>query len=60
MFFAIFIGILVLALAAGVRIITEYERGVVFRLGRFSPICVRPCDGSADFCGRQSRRLSWL
>lgn len=38
MFFAIFIGILVLALVAGVRIITEYERGVVFRLGRFSGV----------------------
>jgi regulator of protease activity HflC (stomatin/prohibitin superfamily) len=38
MFFTIFIGILVLGLAAGVRIITEYERGVVFRLGRFSGV----------------------
>ena len=38
MFVAIFIGILVLGLVAGVRIITEYERGVVFRLGRFSGV----------------------
>ena len=38
MFLAIFIGILVLGLVAGVRIITEYERGVVFRLGRFSGV----------------------
>jgi len=38
MSFAILIGILALLLFAGVRIITEYERGVVFRLGRFSGV----------------------
>lgn len=38
MFIAVFGGLLILLLVAGVRIITEYERGVVFRLGRFSGV----------------------
>ncbi len=32
------IGLLVVALAASIRILFEYERGVVFRLGRFSRV----------------------
>ncbi|MDP6977695.1 MAG: slipin family protein [Myxococcota bacterium] len=38
MFFPILIGFLALLVVAGIRIITEYERGVVFRLGRFSGV----------------------
>jgi len=34
----VFFGILALLAVAGIRVITEYERGVVFRLGRFSGV----------------------
>jgi regulator of protease activity HflC (stomatin/prohibitin superfamily) len=34
----ILVGTLALLLLAGIRVITEYERGVVFRLGRFSGV----------------------
>jgi len=35
LFLLIFIGVLAALLIAGVRILPEYERGVIFRLGRF-------------------------
>ncbi len=38
MFVPILLGTLALLVFAGIRIITEYERGVVFRLGRFSGV----------------------
>ncbi len=38
MFITILLGTLALLAAAGIRVITEYERGVVFRLGRFSGV----------------------
>ena len=38
MFLLILIGVLAALLFSGVRIITEYERGVIFRLGRFVAI----------------------
>lgn len=38
MFLAILLGILALLVVSGIRIITEYERGVVFRLGRFAGV----------------------
>jgi regulator of protease activity HflC (stomatin/prohibitin superfamily) len=38
MFVSILLGILALLMIAGIRIITEYERGVVFRLGRYAGV----------------------
>jgi regulator of protease activity HflC (stomatin/prohibitin superfamily) len=38
MFVLIMSGILALLMIAGIRIITEYERGVVFRLGRYAGV----------------------
>jgi len=38
MFLPILVGILAMLMFAGIRIITEYERGVVFRLGRYAGV----------------------
>jgi regulator of protease activity HflC (stomatin/prohibitin superfamily) len=35
---AVFLGVIVIGGIASVRIIREYERGVVFRLGRIRPL----------------------
>jgi regulator of protease activity HflC (stomatin/prohibitin superfamily) len=40
---AVSLGVIVIAGIASVRIIREYERGVVFRLGRIRPLRVRVC-----------------
>jgi regulator of protease activity HflC (stomatin/prohibitin superfamily) len=37
-FMGVFIAVVAVLIVMGVRIITEYERGVVFRLGRFSGV----------------------
>ncbi|HBY58959.1 MAG TPA: hypothetical protein DEH78_04010 [Solibacterales bacterium] len=37
MFFAVVVGILLLYLASSIKILAEYERGVIFRLGRVLP-----------------------
>ncbi len=38
MFVLIMVGVLALLFFAGIRVITEYERGVVFRLGRYAGV----------------------
>jgi len=49
----ILFGVLALLLFAGIRIITEYERGVVFRLGRYAG--VKAAGLTSGCCTRKSR-----